>query len=412
MDVFQSRGDLSTSLNTPVSPAFNSRLDQARPLDSKILTPRGWSSVDQIAVGDDVINPEGGAAQVEAVSDTRRRGIYRVTFNDKSSTQCTGDQIWQIRLRNEDSAPWRQVSTRQVKPRVERLSRQARPYIPLVAAADFIAEGLPLDPYVLGSLLGDGGFTGRTVTFTSADVEQIALVQKGLPNGIEIRPRTGSGPHQYGVSQGLQGRTPSPLLKALRDLDLLGLGSHEKFVPDLYKFAGADTRLAMLRGLMDTDGSASKGGAFFGTTSPSLARDVQFLVQSLGGTTTISEKPEGTYNHRDGSQRPSKRYYTMYPALSPATNPFLMRRKAEEWSRSREPSRRIKAVDYIGVQDAKAFTLGSDNGLYVTNDFIVMSCRVVAPTISAPIRRFAEHGVLTPVLDYLFEEGVTPELVS
>jgi hypothetical protein len=335
--------------------------------------------MDQIRAGDDVINPEGGLARVSDVSSVRERAVYRLSFSDKSYSESTANHIWQIRLRNEDSAPWRDASTRQIKTRVDRLSRQARPYLPLVSAVDFASQELPLDPYVLGSLLGNGGLTRQTVTYTSGDPEQLALVQAGLPEGIEIRSRTGSNPYTYGVSQGLKGRTASPLLGALRELDLMGLASHEKFVPDLYKFSCVDTRLAVLRGLMDTDGSSSGGEAFFGTTSPWLAHDVQFLVQSLGGTAAISEKPEGTYRRPDGSEHPAKRYYMLYPAFSPSLNPFLLSRKAEQWSRTWQPSRRVINVEYVGIRPAKGFKLDSGNGLYVAGGFIVTSSRVAVP---------------------------------
>jgi hypothetical protein len=344
---------------------------QTRPLDAKVLTSNGWIRVSDIAVGDTVVDPEGGTSAVTQVSAIRMRAMYCVRFSDGACAESSADHIWSIRLRNHQKAPIHALTTLQMKTRVDTLSRQSRPYIPLVSTLDFVQQELPLDPYVLGSLLGNGCLTSKTVYYTSADAEQLAAVQAGLPDGITLRSGGRGNPYTYGVTQGLKGRTRSPLLAALRELKLMGLGSHEKFVPEIYKFSMAESRLALLRGLMDTDGSARPSEAFFGTTSPWLARDVQFIARSLGGTATISQKPEGTYKHPDGSLRPAKGYYTLYLALSPATNPFLLSRKSGNWSRQWEPSRRITDVEYLGVRASRGFSLDSSSGRYVTDDFIV-----------------------------------------
>jgi hypothetical protein len=377
----------------------------AQPLDAKVLTPTGWRLMGEIAVGDEIINPEGGTTHVVEVRAEGERSVYRVEFGrDSSSTEVDRQHLFQVRLRNDDKAPWRVERLGWLRSRLSRLSRQARPYLPLVASIEFAGAELPLDPYVVGSLLGNGCISTQSVQYSSRDGEQMLAVQERLPEGIAIRVSQGGSAYTFGVTQGMKGKQRSPLLTSLRELDLLGLRSHEKFVPDIYKFARPENRLAVLQGLMDTDGHARPGEAQFGTTSPWLARDVQFLVQSLGGTARIVEKDERTYKHPDGTERPTKRYYTMNVGLSPSCNPFLLARKAEAWVRQREPSRRVKSIAFIGRKPVQCLVLDSNNGLYVTDDFIVTLSRVKDDRLD-PVGIFRERHGLRSALEFLRVTG-------
>jgi replicative DNA helicase len=65
----------------------------------------------------------------------------------------------------------------------------------------------------------------------------------------------------------------------LRSLGVLG----RKHIPEAYKRASIDQRLALLQGLMDTDGTISIfGRAEFSSSSECLARDVHELIAGLG----------------------------------------------------------------------------------------------------------------------------------
>ena len=69
----------------------------------------------------------------------------------------------------------------------------------------------------------------------------------------------------------------------------MGCGSENKFIPKTYKYSSVNSRLEILKGLMDTDGSCkvSRKGCFegteFSTISEKLCDDVIEIVNSLGG---------------------------------------------------------------------------------------------------------------------------------
>jgi hypothetical protein len=78
----------------------------------------------------------------------------------------------------------------------------------------------------------------------------------------------------------------------------MGHRSYEKFIPNDYLYSDSADRLALLQGMLDTDGSVANSIASdYITTSLELAKGVKELVQSLGGTVSANFKhPIYTYN--------------------------------------------------------------------------------------------------------------------
>jgi ATP-dependent Zn protease len=362
---------IATGFNSPFVTIPGSGFAQAQPLDAKILTPRGWTTMGAIEIGDDVVDPEGGTARVVGVFPQGERDIYRVTFSDGSSTECDLDHLWQVRRHRHRS--WRVEDLRAIKEKLELDSRQNRPYIPLVRNLDFEEEELPLDPYLVGVLLGDGCFTTTTPSLIAAEPELVGAAAARLPGGMWAEENAGK-PGAFYLTAGKRGRLPNPLTSTLKSLGLYGHGALTKFVPDSYKLATAHTRLEVLRGLMDTDGYVrqdERSEAVFATSSPTLADDVVFLVRSLGGTATKREIGNGSYRHPVHGVRPAAPSWQVRVALGPDCNPFRLARKREQWTRAWEPSRRIVSVDKVGRKQAQCIKLDSENELYVTDDFIV-----------------------------------------
>jgi ATP-dependent Zn protease len=362
---------IATGFNSPFVTIPGSGFAQAQPLDAKILTPHGWTTMGAIGVGDEVVDPEGGTARVTGVFPQGERDIYRVTFSDGSSTECDLDHLWQIQ-RHRNRA-WRVETLGSIKERLESDSRQNRPYIPLVHNLEFEEQELPLDPYLLGVLLGDGCFTTTTPALIAAEPEPVSAFAARLPAGMRAEENTGKSGAYY-LDAGKRGRLPSTLTSTLRSLGLYGHGAPTKVVPDVYKYASARTRLEVLRGLMDTDGHIrqdERSEAVFATSSPSLADDVVFLVQSLGGTATKRRVGTGSYRHPVHGDRPAAPGWHVQVALGPDCNPFRLERKREHWTRVWGPSRRIVSIEKVGRKQAQCIKLDSENELYVTDDFIV-----------------------------------------
>lgn len=348
-------------------------LGKALDVDTPVLTPTGFRPISDLTPGDYVVGADGKPTEVLGVYPQGQRMAFRVTFSDAASVVCDGEHLWTMRTRNDRE--WNTATLNEIvshglhAPK----DRHGRCFIPMVHSVEFAErDDLPLHPYVLGCLIGDGYIAGGTPQISSADEELIATLNGLLPLGLgAVRKRYSK--YDYSISRidaGEDGRRggqwTNPLVEALTELGLWGHRAESKFIPDAYKFSAVDTRLALLQGLFDTDGGVwhTRGCPVieFCTVSPRLAADVQFLVQSLGGRARIHAKPTNR-----------QLAYRMHPTFPRGVRPFRLARKAALW-RDREkymPTRSIRSVEGVGPREMICIKVAAPDGLFVVNDCIV-----------------------------------------
>jgi replicative DNA helicase len=269
-------------------------MGKAQPLDARVRTRTSWTRMGDLAVGDALASIDGQPSIVTAVFPQGEKEVFRITFSDGRSTECCAEHLWQVQYRDWDTP--RVVDTAKLMDMLKRKRYVNRLWIE-PASGDFgHDEPLPIDPWVLGSLLGDGSLTGTgTVRFSTAAPQMLELMSAGLGDGMRM---THAGRYDWRIgraggahARGVQGVQPNPLRQQLEVLGLSGLASDHKFVPRIYLEANRPARLAVLRGLLDTDGWIEKWGTVrFSTSSQQMARDVQELVRSLGGWCSIQRK--------------------------------------------------------------------------------------------------------------------------
>lgn len=155
--------------------------------------------------------------------------------------------------------------------------------IPLAGPLQYPETALPVDPYLFGYWLGDGH--SATATFTCATEDQphleAAIRAAGYRLGQMADPISlsaiGAGPRR-GPGTGRFRPDPTSLTSQLKALGALG----SKTIPVIYLYASAEQRLALLQGLMDSDGYASASHVEFCTTRKDHAEAVVWLARSLG----------------------------------------------------------------------------------------------------------------------------------
>ena len=346
---------------------------KAQPLSAKIYTPNGYKLMGEIQIGDQVVNPEGGSSTVIGIYPQGVMDIYRVTFSDGSFADCTVDHLWNVRspLRKLRGRPNYVKSLRQImeEPLTHPTTGNYQVFIPMVNPVEFCQQQLPIAPYLLGVLLGDGSFSRSTVNLTTADQEILEQIKHYLPEKISLIAVGDK--YTWRLSMGMT-NVKNPVLDSLRMLGLAGCTSSEKFIPSNYLYTTSHDRLALLQGLCDTDGSVSNGMAVeFSTVSKNLAVGVKELVQSFGGTTAISLK-HPTYTYK-GEKRNGKIAYRLYIKLPSHIMPFRLSRKANAYhpAGTYEPHRSIVKIDHVGQDSAQCIMLDSENQLYVTDEYIV-----------------------------------------
>ena len=290
-----------------------------------VFTPTGVTTVGSLSVGDYIIAATGHPARVEKIFEQEDRPLYIVRFGDGTETVCGDEHLWTVRywgrVRWEGSCKTRKAVygfvTRTMT--TERLAswtdlRRRRASVPLTEPVEFNHREVPVDPYMLGCLIGDGSLCG-TISLTSHpdDAELRGRFRRGLVAkfpGYELHAVKGSRGTAWLVT-GLGRGHANAVKSALRDLGLFGHRAETKFVPDMYKFNSADVRFELLAGLFDTDGTVSKKGhVSYCTVSKRLAEDVKFLLQSVGASATVSTKTP-TYTH-NGVRRSGQTAYTVY----------------------------------------------------------------------------------------------------
>lgn len=329
---------------------------KAQPLDAKVLTPFGWAEMGSLHVGDEVIGKDGKPHEVLGISPRTDEEVFRVTFSSGATTECTGDHLW-LHKRPGDAAPWALWTLNQLREKPLKHGTQWVRQIPYMKPVQFAFDdfALPIDPYALGMLLGDAGFSQGGIRYTTVDDELLHSLEVAADEvGMEVRQVAKTISYIVG---GRRTKKSNPWINALRNLGLFGKRSDTKFVPDNYKLASVDNRLAMLQGLMDTDGYITNKGAAFTSSSSQLVRDVQYLARSLGGWASYRE------------EKPRK--ISTNVGLPLRMNPFRLKRKAEQYRRRHHRLLSIRSIEPVGMKMVQCIKVDSDDGLYVTDDFIV-----------------------------------------
>jgi phosphate starvation-inducible protein PhoH and related proteins len=359
---------------------------RAQPAETPVLTPDGFRSIGSLVVGDLVIGSNGEPTPVIGVYPQGEKDIYRVTTQDGGSTLCSGDHLWAVATRDDRrrGKPLRVLTTLEMRGNL-RANHYHRYELPVHSApVCFPYRPVPMDPYALGLLLGDGCLTGATTpSFATADVELAWELPRLLP-GTQVRP--GPGPN-YELSQTASPsqtivRQENPVTGVARRLGLYGTRSMTKFVPELYLYNSAKVRLAVLQGLLDTDGGpvTQRGRTCriqYTTVSKQLRDDVIFLVRSLGGVAYTRVRPALGRTPGLAKGRPVYHRHDAYIIdirLPAGIEPFRLTRKREKYQAEGgggRPIRFIESIEPAGTAEAVCISVAAADSLYTTEDFLL-----------------------------------------
>jgi phosphate starvation-inducible PhoH-like protein len=320
---------------------------RSQPYSSRVLTPSGFQPIGSLSVGDLVIGSDGYPTPVLGVYPQGRREVFRVRAQDGASTLCCGEHLWAVATRDDRRRgnPLRVLETRELIGEL-RAAHHHRFELPLVSRpVEFLPREVPLDPYALGLL--------------TADPELIVALEQRI-KGIEPRHRSRFDDHLRHMAGGQGLKVANPVMATLREPGLAGTRSTTRFVPEPYLHNSASVRLAVLQGLLDTDGGPvpQEGRTCrvqYSTTSPRLRDDVVFLVRSLGGVARGDA-------------------HILDIRLPEGVMPFRLTRKREVYRRcggGGRPTRFIDSIEPAGEAETLCIQVGAADSLYVTDDFLV-----------------------------------------
>lgn len=329
---------------------------KAQPYDALVLTPDGYKMMGDIRVGDAVSTPDGKSCQVVATQERGVRPCYKVFFSDGTSTICADDHLWTVRS---SKKPWieKTLSTKELS----KLSSRwfLPPHKPVIGHW----QNLEVDPYLLGIILGNGSISRTqetpTVCVNEKDVDVIRELLRLWPKA-KLYKTSKTGAVIIGFPQ---------LKKVLVKLGIFGCRSWEKFIPQQCLNMAVEQRRRLLQGLLDSDGTISKTGAMsFCSTSKRLVSDISFLVRSLGGYCGSASSSPSSYKKNGKDVRVKDSYRIR---ISQIDNPFFSERKASRVKDRRSLNKAITKITLVEPRPVKCISLGTPEGLYFTNDFIV-----------------------------------------
>ena len=255
------------------------------PLDTPILTEKGWSDMKSLKVNDKVFDKDGNLCNVKVVSNIHNKKCLKIIFDNNEEIVSDYEHRWLVSKINGKSIKNIVMTTQEIQDYYEEMNLKYNNQIPSYLQLRIFNtkplsikdKTLPIDPYVLGVLLGDGHKQDNKITQEREDIWN-EIKERGYDIGED-------------VSQGGAGkattRTIFGIRKYLKELNLL----ENKHLPEKYLLSSETQRLDLLRGFMDADGyyNPKRKRFVLGTTKREQIDIAVPLLASLGIKPTVIE---------------------------------------------------------------------------------------------------------------------------
>jgi len=308
------------------------------PLETKLLTPDGWTTMGEVVVGDTLYDKDGNETIVTGKSKVKYKDCYRILFDDTSEVECDDEHIWLLSNGKEV-----QIKDLKIKDNID-----------TAKVVKYDNKPLPIDPYVLGVWLGDG--RNRCGEICGNDEFIFEEIQRrGYKIGKDIS----------GGGKRCPSHTIISLTTELRKLGLL----NNKHIPNIYKKSSFTQRLDLVRGLMDSDGYANpirKQGHFV-NCNKKLSQDFKEVLLSLGQRPYLKELKKNGFGLTVSS------YDIFFRPIN--INPFLLPRKANviksEWGPGKSNKRQIKEIIPIGKKYTQCIMVDSPSKTYLCTENMI-----------------------------------------
>lgn len=265
---------------------------KALSLDTELHTLTGRTTIGECQVGDRIFGADGKLTTITAKSEVFHKPMYQLQLADGRTLKVSEDHLNPVVINTNpnNTARWEDkvlttlellqqplTHTKKGNLRHRGTSTKSLVVVRNIEPLQYPEASLPIDPYTLGVILGDGRIRKDcgSVELT-AHKDDLPHYQAAIPyefGNLYVDPRSNA------VTQSIRG-----LGKLLKEMGLNVRGD-QKFIPQEYFLGSIEQRLALLQGLMDTDGTVSKNGRVtFTSSSQQLVNALACLVRSLGGT--------------------------------------------------------------------------------------------------------------------------------
>ena len=353
---------------------------------TKVFSENGYVNIETLKIGDKVFGEDGKLHNVIGVYPQGKKQIWEVEFSDGNIIKCCEEHLWTFQTKNQrhSHAKIKPTTTATIKEIKEKYSLRTSDnsgwniYLPMTKPLEFQDSELPLDPYTLGALLGDGYLRDDgSYGFTNKEKDIIERVEKGL-NKVDAHLALKKGRViDYTINIGREhiGLWETGKLKRiLRELNLSGTHSDTKFIPNIYKYASYKDRLDLIRGIIDTDGYITRSSYDITLKSEKLIDDIAEIVESLGGTAVKSIK-NTFYKLSNGTNKDCGIAYRLLIKMPKNSDVlFYCKNRANQWkgfgqTEARRTIRDIRITNEYG--DMTCIKVDNPTSLFLTEHCIV-----------------------------------------
>lgn len=356
--------------------------DGPQPLHSKVLTPKGWTTMGELSVGDEICGSNGTTQNVLEIYDKGELGVFEVKFSDGRVVECSENHLWSVTDSNG------REKTLTVRGMIEAgfvLNNSGNRHFKFYVKNTFVefddnSDELELDPYFLGVMIGDGSFsTKKYIELSIGKNKEYILKNIKLPLGISYSERYYDNKNYYKVTFSGCDSEGNYLYNHFDNLGLLGRNSHTKFIPDKYLYSSKKNRELLLQGIIDTDGYINNRGLFeFSSVNETLANQVIELMQGLGIP----------YSYWVNKKRGEDAY---------SQNPIHRISQLNGYKYG------LKIVDIVNTgrnAQMKCIKVSNDDHLYVTDDYVLTH----NTSTSSVLARYALEKLMDYSKDYTIRE--------
>ena len=328
--------------------------------DSPILTTKGWSTMGEVQVGDEVVDRNGKGTLINYKTEAQYPETYLMTLTD-GTTMEVGDEhkhiVWLDRRTPKAKRNTERVMTTTellvkglTKHNKKRTQKNSKVYykfgIPLVEPVEFSYKELSIAPYMMGIGLANGYFPNGQISCHADDMLEIGRYLSDIGYNCNSMRICGDNAGHLNF-----GRAVFKEYKELR--------SSTKYIPSDYFIASIKQRLDLLRGLMDGDGTISKNGSCsYSSSNKQLSENVRDLARSLGAISYIKEYSRcGKIEYRT--------------TINIKMNPFKLKRKADKWKPTKKMTKGIVSLEPLGKKKGYCIQVDSSTHSYISNGYTV-----------------------------------------
>lgn len=334
------------------------------PNSTIVYTPNGYKVWKDIHPGDYLYGDNGKPTKVLEEFNHKSKPIYKLTLKDGRTAYAGLEHLWTIKYGNKlitVDTQWiieNGFGKRTIKGKCHK-PIECKAFLPINKAIEIPYKEVSIDPYLLGLILGDGclGYANSKGVLFSSTVKDQKTYEKLL--NTKIREYKNS--NCFIESANIKNK--------LIELGLYKTKSDNKFIPDIYKYNSKEVRLEILKGLMDTDGSAFSSGIEYISKSKQLAEDVLWIGRSLGIRGILNSK---FVKYKDEIKEYFRvRFITTETIFKLPRKIEKIKQRNSNYLKNQENYVAITSIEYSHNEDAKCVIVDNDSHLFLMNDFIV-----------------------------------------